>query len=817
MNQPTGTSQYKLTDLVDISTLGEILDNLYVAAHIPSAIIDMEGNFLTGAGWQRICLNFHRKNPETAKLCKQSDTLIWDEIGAGKPYVIYDCPLGLVDSCCPVIIEGRHLANVFTGQMLHTPPDDEMIDHFRMQARQYGFDEKAYLEALSEVPVFSPEKHKAILDLLSQLAGQIAQMGLNNLRILEQKKKLEESEELYRSLFQTNRSTMLIVNPATGDIVDANPAACVFYGYSREEITGKKIFDINMLTKDQIQRDLQRAREEEHQHFYFRHRLADGEIRDVEVYAGPITRHGEELLYSIIHDITDRKRAENAIRKSEEQWDRTFNSFADIVTLQDVDFRLVKVNQAVCDYLAVSRREIVGRYCYELFHGVEEPCHDCPLLKTKETFEPYSREMYHEKLGKTFLVSAAPVFNEQGKLEYVAHVAKDITQQKQLEDELFQAHKLEAIGTLAGGIAHDFNNILSAIIGYAEFIQMEVPPESQSGKDVRVLIEATRRATDLVKQILTFSHKSGTKKRPLRPYLIVREALKMIRATMPTSIVIEKHIDPDCGTILVNPTQLHQIIVNLCTNARQAMADEKGILRVDLKSIELHEPVLPRGQETAEEGRFVVLRVSDTGCGMDTEMLSHIFEPYFTTKDKGKGTGLGLSVVHGIVQECRGFLEVESHAGRGSTFTVYLPAIDQQPETEPVQVVDQGQADLVEGVRVLVVDDEPQLVRIQEERLRRRGYQVTALTDSREALSIFREQPDRFDLLLTDQTMPVLTGADLAQAVLELNPSLPIILCTGYSDTIPEEKALALGIKKYFTKPVSEAELFDAIRRLLKK
>ncbi|MCF6188806.1 MAG: response regulator, partial [Desulfobulbaceae bacterium] len=576
------------------------------------------------------------------------------------------------------------------------------------------------------------------------------------------------------------------------------------------------IFDINMLTKDQIQKDLQRAWQKQHQHFYFRHRLADGEIRDVEVYAGPITRHGEELLYSIIHDITDRKRAENAIRKSEEQWDRTFNSFADIVTLQDIDFRLVKVNQAVCDYLNVSRKEIVGRYCYELFHGAGEPCHDCPLLETKETFEPYSREMRHEKLEKTFLVSAAPVFDEQGKLEYIAHVAKDITQQKQLEAELFQAHKLEAVGTLAGGIAHDFNNILSAIIGYAEFIQMEVPPESQSGKDVRVLIEATRRATDLVKQILTFSHKSGTKKHPLRPYLIVREALKMIRATMPTSIAIEKHIDPDCGTILVNPTQLHQIIVNLCTNARQAMADEKGFLHVDLYSRELSDLALPPGHEGAG-GRFVVLAVSDTGCGMDTETLNHIFEPYFTTKDKGKGTGLGLSVVHGIVQECRGFLEVESQVGRGSTLTVYLPAIDELPETEPVQEVVQGQADLVEEVRVLVVDDEPQLVRIQEERLKSRGYLVTALTDSQEALSLFREQPDRFDLLLTDQTMPVLTGADLARAVLELNPDLPIILCTGYSDTLPEKKALALGIKKYFTKPVSEAELLDAIRRLLKK
>lgn len=809
------TSRYSLTDLVDIPTLGGILDNLYLAAHIPSAIIDTEGNFLTGAGWQRICLNFHRKNPETEKLCIQSDIHIWEEIGAGKPYVIYECPLGLVDSCCPIIIEGRHLANVFTGQMLHAPIDDEMTARFRIQARQYGFDENEYLEALSEVPVFSPDRHKAVLDFLSRIAGQIALMGLNTLRIQKQKKELQESEELYRSLFQSNRSTMLILDPVTGRIVDANPAACVFYGYCKEEITAKKITDINMMPDDQVQEDLKTAWAKRCRHFYFQHRLATGEIRDVEVYTGPIKRHGKELLYSIIHDITDRVRAENSIRRSEEQWDRTFNSFADIVTLQDVNFRLVKVNQSVCDRLGVARQDILGRYCYELFHGSEEPCPGCPLLETQETFEPFSREMRHEKLEKIFLVSAAPVFDDQGQLEFIVHVAKDITQQKQLEAELFQARKLEAIGTLAGGIAHDFNNILSAIIGYAEFIQLEVPPESQAGRDVRVLVEATHRATDLVKQILTFSHKSGTLKRPICPYLVVREALKMIRATMPTSIVIEKSIDPDCGTILVNPTQLHQIVVNLCTNARQAMVDGKGLLRVDLYARELYESSLLHQGRKVPEGRFVVLAVSDSGCGMDGEVLDHIFDPYFTTKGKGKGTGLGLSVVHGIVQECSGFLEVESHVNRGSTFTVYLPVIDEANEAEPHPAADRESVGRVDGVRVLVVDDEPHLADIHEQRLTGWGCLVTAVTDSRQALEIFHDQPGRFDLLITDQTMPGLTGADLAKAVLEIQPSLPIIMCTGYSDTFPEEKALALGIKKYMFKPLSEDELLDAFREVL--
>jgi len=518
----------------------------------------------------------------------------------------------------------------------------------------------------------------------------------------------------------------------------------------------------------------------------------------------------------IAHDVTERKEVERAIRKSKERWDRTFNSFFDIVTLHDTDLHIVKANQAAYTLLASPGMEIVGHHCYELFHGSDEPCQDCPLLETKKSLAPCRREIHHEKLGKTFLVSAAPVFDELGKLEYIVHVGKDISDLKNLEKELLHSQKMEAIGTMAGGIAHDFNNILSAILGYAEFIQQAVPAESETGKNIGEVLRAGKRAASLVKQILTLSCRAASEKQLLSPHLVVLEALKMLRATMPTTVEIREEIDPDCGTVLADPTVIHQITVNLCTNALHAMAEQKGTL-----SVGLHRRELSAGEILSERsvgsGSFVVLTVRDNGSGMDQSTIARIFEPYFTTKEVGRGTGLGLAVVHGAVEDCKGFIEVESLLGKGSTFSVYLP-ITLESEGQALGKEPKDRAGTSSHKeKILLVDDEPLLVKINEKRLQNHGYQVSAFLDSRKAFEKFRSQADTFDLLITDQTMPGLTGAELAQAVLEIKPSLPIIMCTGHSDIVSEEKALAMGIKKYVFKPMYGDELLDAVREVLDK
>ena len=519
-------------------------------------------------------------------------------------------------------------------------------------------------------------------------------------------------------------------------------------------------------------------------------------------------------IFMRLHDLTSQRKIEEDLRQSKEEWENTFNAMSDIVTIQDKNMRIVQANKAAHRFFEVQPDELKGRYCYEVFRSAAEPCHGCPMLETIENSKNHSRTIQHENLNKIFQVSASPIMDQNNEVQFLVHVAKDITEQKQLEEKLFQSQKMEAIGTLAGGIAHDFNNILSAIIGYAEFIQQEVPTESRIGKNIAEVLSAGKRAADLVKQILTFSRKTDAEEQPLRPHLIVKEAMKLLCSTLPTTISIKEDIDPDCGTILAAPTNIHRIIVNLCTNALHAMADEKGTLSVGLHRREVSAAEIPP-EGNISAGPFIVLSVSDTGCGMSQDTIDHIFEPYYTTREMGAGTGLGLSVVHGIVQDCKGFIAVESTVGEGSTFLVYFPAIE-EPTVQPV-VVDREdkKTATVDNKRILVVDDEPLLVKINETRLKSRGYQVTAVSDSREALEKFRNRPDRFDLLITDQTMPGLTGAELAKAVLEIRPSLPIIMCTGHSDIVPEDMALAVGIKKYILKPLYGDELLDAVQEVL--
>jgi signal transduction histidine kinase/ActR/RegA family two-component response regulator len=396
-------------------------------------------------------------------------------------------------------------------------------------------------------------------------------------------------------------------------------------------------------------------------------------------------------------------------------------------------------------------------------------------------------------------------FNLERKVEERTQALQESERQMQ------QVIKLQAIGTLAGGIAHDFNNILFPIIGYTELALDDVPKESQTHNSLEEVLKAANRAKELVQQILTFSRQNGRERKPTRVSDILREALKLLRASIPTTIDIASVIAESEPSVMGDPTQIHQIIMNLCTNAYHAMQETGGRLEITLEPVEI-------GYEEAvrrigiQMGPHLHLIVKDEGVGMDASVMDRIFEPYYTTKEPGKGTGLGLSVIHGIVKNHGGFITVESVPGRGSTFHVYLPAIG--------EVVEEGAGDvLLSGAagqeRILLVDDEESIVSMETQMLERLGYRVTACAGSAEAFSTFSADPDRFDLVITDMTMPHMTGETLARRLLELRPELPVILCTGYSEMISEEKAMSMGIRKFVLKPVVMSELTAAIRSAL--
>ena len=382
-------------------------------------------------------------------------------------------------------------------------------------------------------------------------------------------------------------------------------------------------------------------------------------------------------------------------------------------------------------------------------------------------------------------------------------------EKRKLESQLRQAQKMEAIGTLAGGIAHDFNNILSIIFGYNELAMEEQNPEKRQ-QHLLELNKGAERAKELVGQILAFSRKAEQQKQPLQVSSIIKEALKMLRASIPATIEIKQDIASN-GMVLADPTQIHQIIMNLCTNAYHAMRETGGILAVSLKEVAIG--ATEYSYANIPKGRYLKLEVSDTGCGMDQKTQEKIFEPYFTTKKIGEGTGLGLAVVHGIVASHHGHITVYSEPGKGTGFHVYLPLTEQDAsilpdKTEPKELLGKGE-------RVLFVDDEEQIRKVLGAILTRNGYHVTICADGVQALAKFQENPDQFDLVITDMTMPSMTGAELAQKILALRPQTPVILCTGHSELINREKAFALGICEYLTKPILMETFLGATRKAL--
>jgi signal transduction histidine kinase len=385
-------------------------------------------------------------------------------------------------------------------------------------------------------------------------------------------------------------------------------------------------------------------------------------------------------------------------------------------------------------------------------------------------------------------------------------------EKENLEVHLRQVHKMEAIGTLAGGIAHDFNNILTGILGFAELAKCEVPAGSKAYSDVEQIILSGKRARDLVKQMLTFSRQEKMERIPLPLNLHTKEILKLLRATIPSTIAIHENIAAECHNILANPTEVHLLLMNLCTNAVQAMEKEGGILEIGVRDL-LIGPDQGAAHPKLSPGLYIMLTVKDTGHGISPAVFDRIFDPFFTTKGVGKGTGMGLAVVHGIVENYGGVISVDSTPGVGTTFTIVFPSIDKQ-EVPFASVL--ATAPLATGKeRILFVDDEITITTVQRRGLEQQGYTVTAFTNSVEALQLFKSKPDAFDLVITDYTMPRMTGEALARELHNIRADLPIILCTGYSEDVITSVAEEIGIREIVMKPIAAAELADIIRRIV--
>ncbi|MCF8043189.1 MAG: PAS domain S-box protein [Desulfarculaceae bacterium] len=637
----------------------------------------------------------------------------------------------------------------------------------------------------------------------------------------------ERSEILYSALFHRAGDAIIIMEAggeAVGTIIAANQATADMHGYELSELVGMHISQLNAPGyKQDLYRRFESLDEGENLKLELRHKRKDGGIFPVEVSAGLIELDGKKYVLGMDRDISERLESENALRASEDRFRELFNNMGSGVAIYAPSpdgwkFQIKEMNPAGLRIMAKRREDVIGCDVEEVFPGVAQ----LGLLEvfrrvwrtgTAEQLPLSVYEDYQINLWVENYVCRLP----SGE---VVAIFEDVTKRKQaeverakLESQLRQSQKLEAIGTLAGGIAHDFNNILMAIMGYAELAREDLPEASPSADSLEQVLVASERAKSLVRQILSFSRREEPDKAPLDVASVVGEVFTMLRASIPTTVEMRLEEPLAHDQVLADPVQIQQVIMNLCTNAAQAMEQNGGVLRVELTRVELDSETAA-AYALLEAGSYLCFSVSDTGVGISREVRNRIFEPFFTTKQAAQGTGMGLAVAHGIAVNHGGMITVYSELGEGSKFNVYLPVYGgadqwvQAPSLAPGEF--QG-----DGERVFFVDDEPALADLGKRMLGGLGYQVSSFNSPAEALEAFLAEPEACDLLITDYTMPKMTGVELGAAFLKKRPELPVIVCTGFNNQLREDRARRQGIRSVLYKPLARLDLAKAVRNAL--
>lgn len=587
----------------------------------------------------------------------------------------------------------------------------------------------------------------------------------------------------------------------------ANRAAQEFYQYSLKELLELTIYDINQLAPQEINRQMESAGEQQQKVFQFTHKRADGSLCPVEVYSTPITLKGERFLYSIIHDVSSKAVAQKALLHSEERLYAFYTAGREGLLVHR-DGVISDLNQACSRLFEVERQGIVGRSLFKLLRG--EKNREALLEIFSVVGEPVEATLELCSGRRIHVEALTQEMKWDGERQHVTSIL-DISKRKQMEEHLLQGQRLSAIGQLAGGVAHDFNNLLGAILGFSDISLAILPEDHEVREYLKKIKGAGKRARDLVAQILTFSREKGSHRKILDLNALLKEAEGLLKGAVPSTVSISVRLCPRVCAVRANPTELLQIILNVATNGMQSIKGHGSIfLGTSLEHIDSERNGVLGG---IRPGRYSVLKIEDTGGGMAPEVLAKIFDPYFTTKPVGRGTGLGLSVVYGIVKSHRGNIIVRSDEDVGTTFEFYFPAIHTE---EHALVREAPPAHLTGGnERILLVDDEPALVEMGTKILRLLGYHVTRSSSSREALELIKGAPDAFDLLVTDQTMPGMTGTELVAAARAVIPSLPVLLVTGYNSRINRTNAAEYGIDHFYMKPFEMHELAKAIRRAL--
>jgi two-component system, cell cycle sensor histidine kinase and response regulator CckA len=702
-------------------------------------------------------------------------------------------------------VTGRKVSEVIPGIREADPKLFEIYGRVAMTGQPEQFE--MYVEALRmwfAVSVYGPAREcfVAVFDVITERK--------------EAEAALRRSEDQYRELFESSSDALFLVAAATGRIIDANSFASTLYGYAKDELLTKTHADVSA----EPEKSAQQAREaltkpDQIIRIPLRlHRKKDGTVFPVEITARSLFRDGQVVLLVCCRDITERKRAEEELRASQESYRQLIEQAEDGVFLASRDGRFIVANPAMRKMLGYTAEEMRQLNILDTYPPAERHLGE-RRLKAIETGEHVRFDrLIFRKDGSSLPVEASARRLEDGRFQAIVRDATDRKRAEEerakLEAQLAQAQKMESIGRLAGGVAHDFNNLLTVINGYAAFLQKELAAPDPLREYAREIGKAGERAASLTRQLLAFSRKQIIMPRRIDLNSVVADSERMLRRLIREDIELVTKLAPHLGLVLVDPDQIHQVIMNLAVNARDAMPGG-GRLEIATANTELDEAAAAL-QPDATPGRYVRLTVTDTGTGMTEEVRKNIFEPFFTTKEVGSGTGLGLAMVYGILRQSNGWIDVQSEAGKGSTFRIYLPLVEAGPTDE----VKLPAPDALSGEEtVLVVEDQEGVRHLAMAILRAHGYHVLEAANGEEAHAVAGQHVGEIDLLLTDVVMPGIDGKALSEQLRESRPNLKVILMSGYSeDVVASQGALDVGLV-YIQKPFAPDELAAKVREAL--
>jgi two-component system cell cycle sensor histidine kinase/response regulator CckA len=625
-------------------------------------------------------------------------------------------------------------------------------------------------------------------------------------------------EVRYRTLFEQSPDGIVLAD-VQGNIVEFNEAAHAMLGYTREEFAGLRLSDISTQGPREVRECVDHVLNTGRTDFEATYRTKRGGTKTIQVHSRMMVLSGQTVMHAIWCDVTDRKKTEIELAKSEKFIKDILETVDEGFVVIDREYRILQANKAYLDQVKMSREKVVGRHCYEISHRIHKPCfemgEECAVRKTFEQGEPRAAlHVHHDKDGNSLYVETKsyPLKDPTGKTVTAIEIINNTTEKKQLEEQLRHIQKMEAIGQLAGGIAHDFNNILTAITGYGSLMKMKMAEDDPLRNHLQQMLDAAERAAGLTRGLLAFSRKQEIRPRPVNLNVIIANMEKLLQRIIGEDVEIHVELASGELTVMADCGQIEQVLMNLVANARDAMA-ESGRLSIQTDTVVLDDEFL-KTHGYGKRGTYAQISVTDTGSGMNEKTRERIFEPFFTTKEVGKGTGLGLSIVYGLIKQHNGYIICSSEPGKGTTFTIYMPLskreVHIQKNFDPHPTF--GGAETV-----LVAEDDAPVRALMKEVLTQYGYMVIEACNGEDAIIQFKKNREKVQLLILDFILPKINGKEVYDEIRKLDPKIKAVFASGYTADFLQQKGIAGENINFVSKPILPADLLNKMRETLDK